>query len=190
VAGDRRCYLSDLGSPVDLAMRVSIIVAMSRNRVIGREGGLPWKLSADLQRFKKLTMGHPIIMGRKTFASIGRALPGRTSIILSRRPDYQVDGALTVTSLQDAIRAAGNAEEIFVIGGGEIYSQALPLADRLYITAVETESSGDTFFPELDLTQWRLVEESSHSADAKNSYPLRFLIFDRIDRTHAIQPNS
>lgn len=161
-------------------MRLSIIVAMSRNRVIGRDGGLPWKLSADLQRFKKLTMGHPIIMGRKTFDSIGRILPGRTSIVISRQPSYHLDGALTARSLQEAIQAAGNADEVFVIGGGEVYSQALPLADRLYVTAVQTDSQGDTFFPELDGTQWRLVEETTHPADAKNSFPLRFLVFDRI----------
>lgn len=164
---------------MECCMRLSIIVAMSRNRVIGRDGGLPWKLSADLQRFKKLTMGHPIIMGRKTFDSIGRILPGRTSIVISRRPDFQSEGALTAASLEDAIRVAGTADEVFVIGGGEVYSQALHLADRLYVTAVETVSEGDTFFPELDDRQWRLVEATDHPADAKNSFPLRFLVFDR-----------
>jgi dihydrofolate reductase len=161
-------------------MKLSIIVAMSRNRVIGRHGELPWKLSADLQRFKRLTMGHPIIMGRKTFESIGRPLPGRRSIVISRRPNYQVEGAQTAANLQEAILAAQDADESFVIGGGEVYSQALPLAERLYVTAVETDSEGDAFFPQLNERQWRLVEETTHPADERNLFPMRFLILDRI----------
>jgi dihydrofolate reductase len=160
-------------------MILSIIVAMARNRVIGQGGQLPWKLSADLQRFKRLTMGHPIIMGRKTYESIGKPLPGRRSIVISRNPNYRPEGAETVTSVEEAIQRAEVSDETFVIGGGEIYSLVLPRANRLYITAVDTESEGDTFFPVIDEQQWQLVEESSHPADDKNRFPMRFLVFDR-----------
>nr|AIA17454.1 Dihydrofolate reductase [uncultured bacterium] len=140
---------------------------------------MPWRLSADLQRFKKLTMGHAIIMGRKTFESIGRALPGRTSIVITRQPNYRVDGVLTARNLFESLRLCGNADQAFVIGGGEIYSQALPLADRLYLTAVDAEVEGDTYFPPWDEQQWRMVEETTHPCDAKNSFAMRFQIYDR-----------
>lgn len=160
-------------------MKLAIIVAMSKNRVIGRGGELPWRLSADLQRFKRLTMGHPIIMGRKTYESIGRALPGRTSVVITRQADYSAEGVLIAASLPEALQRCGDAAEAFVIGGGEIYSQALPLADRLYVTTVEADVEGDTFFPQWDTRQWQLVEETSHQADAKNSFGMKFQVFDR-----------
>lgn len=161
-------------------MTLSILVAMSKERVIGREGQLPWRLSADLQRFKRLTMGHPIIMGRKTFESIGRPLPGRQSIVITRQPEFQAEGIQIANDLQGALQIAGNASnEVFVVGGAQIYALALPLADRLYITLVEADIAGDTFFPEWDSEQWELVEESCHPADAKNAFPTRFQIFDR-----------
>src|SRR5687768_8235096 len=119
-------------------MKLSILVAMSHSRVIGREGQLPWRLSADLQRFKRLTMGHPIVMGRKTFESIGRPLPGRQSIVITRQPEFHAEGVQVANNLHDALRIAGNASnEVFVIGGAQIYALALPVADRLYITLVE-----------------------------------------------------
>lgn len=161
-------------------MRVSIIVAMSKNRVIGLHGDLPWRLSADLRRFKQLTMGHPIIMGRKTYDSIGRALPGRTSIVITRQTGFHPPDVIAVPGWDEALQAAGDVEEAFVIGGGEVYSQALPLANRIYLTAVETELEGDTFFPKWDDSQWQLVQEMHHPADAKNAFSMRFLVLDRV----------
>lgn len=161
-------------------MRLSIIVAMTRNRVIGRGGGLPWRLPADLQRFKRLTMGHPILMGRKTYASIGRNLPGRTSIVITHKADFRTDGVLVANSLPDAISLAKGTDEAFVVGGGEIYSQALPLADRMYLTLVETETDGDAVFPNWDPAQWRVVEESWTPADARNPFAMRFQVLDRV----------
>ncbi len=163
--------------------RVSLIVAMALNRVIGREGALPWHLSADLKRFRKLTTGHAILMGRKTYDSIGRPLPKRRSIVISRSADYQPDGVETAGSLEDALSLVGNDAEAFVIGGGTIYELALPLADRLYVTLVETEVDGDAFFPEIDLSQWSLAGDEPHVADEKNDWPYRFLIYDR-ETTH------
>src|SRR5690349_5756939 len=127
--------------------KLSLIVAMTPNRVIGRDGTLPWRLSADLQRFKRITMGHPIIMGRKTFESIGRVLPGRTTIVVSRRKDYSPTGALLAESLPAAIDLAGTSDEAFIVGGSEIYRAALPLVQRLYITMVQADIQGDTYFP-------------------------------------------
>ena len=162
-------------------MKLSIIVAMARNRVIGCRGQLPWRLSADLQRFKRITMGHPLLMGRKTFESIGRPLPGRTSIVITRQPGFTAEGIITADSFTEAVRVAAKcAAEAFVIGGGEIYAQALPHASRLYVTAVDTDSAGDVYFPDWNPRDWQLVEESSHAADAKNSFAMQFQVFDRI----------
>lgn len=132
--------------------RVNIICALGRNRAIGRGNALPWRLPEDLRRFKRLTMGHPIVMGRKTFESIGRALPGRLNIVITRRPDYHAAGCRTVRSVADALRVAGEAEEaagkVFVIGGGQIYARTLDRADRLYLTVVDdAPADADTFFP-------------------------------------------
>ncbi len=162
-------------------MVISLIVAMSDNRVIGRDGDLPWRLSADLRRFKRLTMGHHIIMGRKTFESIGRLLPGRTSIVISRRQDYDAKGAKLARDLNDAIQLAGDDNEVFVIGGAEIYRLALPRVDRIYMTAVHVAIEGDTYFPEFDARQWRLIEDERHAADEKNQYDYNFRIYERID---------
>ena len=160
--------------------RISLIVAMAQNQVIGRGGSLPWRLSADLKRFKTLTMGHSLAMGRKTFESIGRALPGRTSIVITRQADYCArPGVLVAPSLNSAIELAADDTELFVIGGGEIYRLAVPLAERMYVTLVDAEVAGDTFFPEVNLTEWRLVEQSHHAADEKNEYPHRFCIYER-----------
>ena len=190
-------------------MRLSIIVAMAKNRVIGRRGALPWRLSADLKRFKALTMGHHLLMGRKTFESIGRPLPGRISIVLKRLAspyDYQFldsaqrplrlyrqKGAAKKTFSPDeplplafaenfdvALELAAGDDEAFVIGGASIYELALPLADRLYVTHVEAEVEGDTYFPAYDVSLWRLVEKSHYPADEKNEFPHLFCIYDRI----------
>lgn len=132
---------------------ISLVVAMSENRVIGVENRLPWHIPEDLKRFKKITSGHPIVMGRKTFESIGRPLPNRTNIVITRQKDYRVEGVVTVFSLEEALEWAGRSpgsDEIFVIGGGEIFSQILPRAGRIYLTEVEWPFEGDAFFPEFD----------------------------------------
>lgn len=161
-------------------MTVSIIVAMAENGVIGRDMDLPWHISADLKRFKALTMGHHIVMGRKTFESIGRLLPGRTTVIVTRQPDYQVDGAVIVNSLGAAQAAATDDSELFIIGGGQIYEIALPLADRLHVTRVHTEVDGDTSFPAVDWDQWELVSAERHGADEKNDYDFTFESYQRM----------
>jgi dihydrofolate reductase len=160
-------------------MRNSLIVALSQNRVIGRAGQLPWHLNADLRRFKQLTMGHTIVMGRKTFESIGRPLPGRTSIVVTRQRGYQPDGVRVAASIEDAQRLAAGDIEVFFIGGGEIYRQVLPRIERIYLTQVHAEIDGDTHFPELSPVQWRLVEQTDHEADEKNDFPFSFLIYER-----------
>ena len=161
-------------------MTVSIIVAMAENGVIGRDMDLPWHISADLKRFKALTMGHHIVMGRKTFESIGRLLPGRTTVIVTRQPDYQVDGAVIVNSLGAAQAAATDDSELFIIGGGQIYEIALPLADRLHVTRVHTEVDGDTSFPAIDWDQWELVSAERHGADEKNDHDFTFESYQRV----------
>ena len=161
-------------------MRLSLIVAMERNRVIGRDGDLPWHLSADLKRFKQLTMGHHIIMGRKTFDSIGRLLPGRASVIVTRQADFEIEGAIVTHSLTDAIRAARNDDEVFVIGGEEIYRQALSLVERIYLTEVEADIAGDATFPELNREAWDIVEQSQHPASDQDDYSFAFKVLDRV----------
>jgi dihydrofolate reductase len=158
--------------------RLSLIVAMARNRVIGRDGKLPWHLSADLKRFKALTMGHHIIMGRKTWESIGRPLPGRTSIVITRDPAYAAPGAHAVDSLSSALKMARHDPEVFVIGGGEIYREALPLADRIYLTEVDAEFSGDTFFPALSPGKWH-VSRREHSAAEGAQPDSQLVVYER-----------
>ncbi|HEY5674718.1 MAG TPA: dihydrofolate reductase [Malonomonas sp.] len=138
-------------------MRISLIVAMSSNRVIGAEGQLPWRLPADLQRFKQLTMGQTLLMGRKTFESIGRPLPGRRTIVVSRNPDFAVEGCTLVPDLPSGI-AAAQSDELFICGGAEIYRQALPLVERIYLTELLREVVGDTCFPELPAGQFRIIQ--------------------------------
>ena len=172
-------------------MKVSILVAVAQQGVIGRAGGLPWRLSADLIRFKRITWGHWIVMGRKTFESIGRALPGRTSVVITRQADYSApEGVLVAGSLDEALRAAAEAAqpEVFVVGGGEIYRQALPRADRIYLTQVEARIEGDTFFPALDAEGWTLVEQSRREADEKNEFPCDYRVYDRAQA--AIAPDA
>ena len=164
-------------------MRISIIVAVAENGVIGREGKLPWHLPADLGRFKRLTMGHTVIMGRRTWESIGRPLPGRRMVVVSRQPDYHIDdgNVATVGSLDQALnlaQAAGD-DEVFVIGGAELFREALPLADRLYCTRVRAVIAGDTHFPEVNWDEWQLVESSDHGSDGKNDYPFAFETHER-----------
>ena len=165
-------------------MRVSIIAAVAENGVIGRNGKLPWHLSADLRRFKQLTMGHAIIMGRRTWESIGRPLPGRKMIVVSRQPDYRADiaGVEVTASLDDALQRAGayGEDEAFVIGGAELYREALSHAERLYFTRVRADVAGDTYFPQVNWNQWRLIELQEHAADDKNDYSYDFNIYQRV----------
>lgn len=157
---------------------ISIIVAMAKNRVIGKRGAIPWYLPADLARFKRLTMRHPIIMGRKTHESIGRALPGRQNIVITRQEGYQAKGCDVVHSLEEALERA-EGDEVFVIGGAEIYREALPLAKRIYLTGVDAELPGDVYFPEFDRRAWREVERVPGVMDEKNPYPHTFFTLER-----------
>jgi len=160
---------------------VSLIWAMDRNRLIGRENALPWKLPADMQWFRKQTMDKPVLMGRKTFDSIGNPLPGRKNIVLSRQADLTIEGCHVVGSLAEARAVAADAEEIMVIGGSEIYGLLLPEADRLYCTEIDAAFDGDAWFPEFDENVWAQVFNETHEADETNAYPYRFLIYERID---------
>ncbi len=168
-------------------MRISIIAAVAENGVIGRQGRLPWHLSDDLRRFKRLTMGHTIIMGRRTWQSIGRALPGRRTVVVSRQPDYRVNMAAVemAASLDAALQIAASAgdDEAFIVGGAELYRNALHRADRLYMTRVRAVVDGDTYFPDVQLGDWQLVESEDHVANEENDYPNRFEVYDRSQTT-------
>jgi len=160
-------------------MRISLIVAMTPDRVIGRDGGLPWHLPADLRRFRELTMGHPMIMGRRTFQSLGCILPGRRHIVITRNPDFKCPGVDVAHSLDAALALAAKSDEVFVIGGAEIFRQALPRADRMYLTLIDAQIKGDTFFPEYDESDWREVASEERAADQKNRYKLAFKKLER-----------
>jgi len=161
-------------------MTVSIIAAVSDNNVIGRDNRIPWRQSNDLKRLKTLTMGHHMIMGRRTFESLDRPLPGRTVVVVTRNSAYRPDGVLTATSLEEAIDLASFDAEAFIAGGAEIFEQALHRADRMYLTRVHAEVEGDTFFPEFDdVTEWDLVDVEHCEADEKNQYPYSFLTYER-----------
>ena len=162
-------------------MRISIIVAVADSGVIGRDNDLPWRLSADLKRFKGLTMGHHLLMGRKTWESIGRPLPGRTTIVVSRGTPMLPEGVLRVASIQEGIelaRAAGD-DELFVAGGAAIYEGTLPLADRLYLTRVRADVEGDTVLSALDLDDWDEVSRAEIEADNDNAHPTSFVVYER-----------
>ena len=156
-----------------------MVAAMAENGMIGKDGVLPWHLPADLKHFKAVTLGKPVIMGRRTWQEVGKPLPGRRNIVISRQPDYSVPGAELVASLDEALALVANEPEVMVIGGGQIYKEAIPRADRFYRTLVCGEPQGDTVFPELDWSQWELVEEQSHPADERHSWPMLFQTFQR-----------
>ena len=160
---------------------LSIVVAVARNGVIGRENRLPWRLPADLRHFKQVTMGKPMIMGRRTWESLPGLLPGRRHIVLSREPGYLAEGAEVATSLEQALELAGDAAEVMIIGGARLYEQALPLAQRLYLTEVDAEIEGDAHFPEFDSSCWRETASSEHPADERNEYSCRFRVLERIE---------
>lgn len=159
---------------------ISIIVAIAENNVIGANNQLIWHISDDLKRFKALTTGHCVVMGRKTFESIGKPLPKRTNIVISRNKDLVIDGCTVVSSLENAISACGKDDEMFIIGGGELYRQALPLAQKLYITWVHKKFNGDTFFPEIDFSQWREVLREKGKPTETDGLEYTFINYERI----------
>ncbi|GGK56958.1 dihydrofolate reductase [Rufibacter glacialis] len=160
---------------------IALVVAIAENRVIGKDNQLIWHLPKDLQHFKKLTMGHPMVMGRKTFDAIGKPLPGRTSIIVTRQPEYQApEGCVVTSSLEKALEhGLALDEQVLVVGGGDIYRQALPLAEVVYLTLVHESFEGDVFFPELEADAWEVTEQEEHYPDEKHAFPFTFFTFRR-----------
>lgn len=160
-------------------MILSLIVALDRNHGIGVQNRLPWHLPADLRHFKTVTSGHTVIMGRKTYESIGKALPNRRNVVISRSANYKAEGCEVLNNLVDAIASCKNEKEVFVIGGSEIYGQALPLADKLYITRVKTVTDADAFFPPFHEADWELIHLEEHKSDQKNEFDYSFCIYQR-----------
>lgn len=160
-------------------MKLSLIVAMATNYSIGLNNQMPWHLSADLKKFKQITMGHPIIMGRKTFESIGRPLPGRQNIIISRDPYYEQQGCLVFNNLDSALQSCAEIDEVFVIGGATLYAATLAQADRLYITQIQQTFVGDTWFPEIDLQQWQEVARNDINDDISVEFNYSFIVYER-----------
>ena len=164
-------------------MRIGIYVAVARNGVIGNQGEMPWRLSTDLKRFKAITMGKPVVMGRKTWESIGKPLPGRRNIVVTRNRDFFADGADVAPSVPAALDMARSdaAAEVAVIGGGEIYRQAIDLADTLHVTHVEAELEGDTRFPDIDLAIWKPVTREAVAAGDRDSFATEYVVYERRD---------
>ncbi|ARS35922.1 dihydrofolate reductase [Pontibacter actiniarum] len=159
---------------------ISIVVAAAENNVIGKDNDLIWYLPADLKHFKSLTMGHPMLMGRKTYESIGKPLPGRTSIVITSQKDYEAAGCIVVHSLEEAIKRGLELDtDMSVIGGARIYSQALPFTDKVFLTRVHASFDGDVYFPELPEDEWQVVEQEHHGPDDKNKYSYTFLTLER-----------
>ena len=162
-------------------MIISLIAAMDKNRVIGKGGKLPWNLPADMKYFKDKTLGKPVIMGRKTYESVGKPLPNRTNIIVTHDQDYKTEGCIVVHSVDEALKAAENAEEVMVIGGSQIYKEFLPKANKLYLTIIDAEIEGDTYFPEYKIEEWKETSYEEHERDAENQYDYTFLVFEKKD---------
>ncbi len=158
---------------------ISIIAAMGKNRELGLEGKLPWHLPDDFKRFKNLTTGHAVIMGRKTFESIGKPLPQRKNIIITRDAAYAAPGCVVVHSMEEAFKAAADDTETFVVGGAEIYKLALPYAHKMYLTLVDAAPQADAYFPEFDKSEWTVAQEEPHPSDEKHQYPFVFTVFVR-----------
>jgi len=161
-------------------MRISLICAASKNGVIGVNNGLPWHLPADLAHFKKLTLGHPILMGRKTYQSIGKPLPGRVNIIITRQADFQAAGCRVAHSLAEAVGFCREDDEMFVIGGADIYHQVLPYADKIYLTLIHADFAGDAFLFDINSTIWRETSRQDFGPDEKNKWPYSFLTFEKV----------
>jgi dihydrofolate reductase len=160
-------------------MRISAICAMSENRVIGNQNKLPWHLPADLQHFKKVTLGKPILLGRKTYESIGRPLPDRCNVVITRDMQFQAPGCLVVNSIEHALKAVAYSDEVFIIGGALLYHQTLAMTQRLYLTLIHQDFEGDTFFPDISLQEWAETERIHHEADDKNPYAYSFIVLDK-----------
>lgn len=163
-------------------MKIAIIVATDEQGLIGKENDLPWKLSADLQYFRRVTMGKPLIMGRNTHESIGRALPGRKNIILTKNKAYQVEDCTVVHSINDALVACDRVEEVMVMGGASLYEQLLPTADKLYLTQVHASLAGDTWFPVWNKNEWSEISREDYLADEKNDYAYSFIVYEKIKK--------
>ncbi len=159
-------------------MTISIIVAKSRNNVIGVHNQLPWHMPADLKYFKKVTTGHTVIMGRKTYESVGKPLPNRTNIVITRQQDFHADGVTIEASLEQALKQV-TADEVFILGGGEVFGQAMNMADKLYVTDIDITLDGEVYFPEIDTCQWTLSSEETHQKDEKNPYDYSFKVYVR-----------
>ncbi len=168
-------------------MLISAIFAMSENRVIGKNNQLPWHLPADLTHFKTITMGKPILMGRKTYESIGKPLPGRCNIVITREKGYHALGCIVVHSIEKALEAAHESNEIFIIGGALLYQAMLPLTQRLYMTLIHQPFEGDTFFPELNKKEWLEIERIDHPKEAENGYSYSFVMLERILRLPSLR---
>lgn len=160
-------------------MRIAAIVAMSENRVIGNNNQLPWRLPADIQHFKKMTTGKPILLGRKTYESIGHALPNRCNVVITRDVNFQAPGCVVVNSIETALTAVAYSEEVFVIGGAILYQQMLSRIERLYLTIIHHHFDGDAFFPELNMEEWLEVERMDHQPDSENIYPYSFITLNK-----------
>lgn len=160
---------------------IVLVAAVAENGVIGQGGVMPWHLPADLAHFKRVTWGHPILMGRRTFEAIGRALPGRRNIVLTGNPDFSAPGIETAASLEQALERIGETTQVMVIGGAELYRIALPLAQRIYLTRIHASPEGDTFFPDLVPAQWRQVERKTHPTDEFHPYALSFIELERVE---------
>ncbi|MEO6168265.1 MAG: dihydrofolate reductase [Chitinophagales bacterium] len=163
-------------------MIISLIVAAAENNVIGKEGKLPWHLPADMKYFKQTTSGHTVIMGRGTLESLGKPLPGRTNIVITRQQHYKAPGCTVVSNIKDAVAYANEngTHETFIIGGGDVFSQSMSLADRIYLTRIFHSFEGDTFFPELNTDDWKMVSEERHEPDEKNKYAFSFQEFEKV----------
>ena len=158
---------------------LSQIVAMTRDNVIGRDNAMPWHLPDDLQRFKALTMGKPMLMGRKTFEAIGKPLPGRTSLVLTRHPSWHAAGVTAVRTLDEAFETIGSVPELCVVGGAEIYRLTLPVTQRIHLTRIDASIPGDTVFPAFDMSEWRETERIEHAADARHAHAMTFITLER-----------
>lgn len=159
-------------------MIISLIAALDKNHLIGSKNGMPWHLPADFKHFKEVTMGKPVIMGRKTFESIGRPLPGRLNVVISRNK-FSADGVSSAASIEEALKLAGDAEEVMIIGGANFYKQMIDKVDKMYLTHVDAECEGDAWFPEFDITAWEIINQKLISADEKNNYSFNVITYLR-----------
>lgn len=176
-----------IGDPhtlLSVMMEIALIAALDKNRLIGADGEIPWHLPADLKYFKTTTMGKPVLMGRKTYESIGKPLPGRHNIVLTHQANYRAPACTVVNSIPDALAAAAPAPEVMVIGGATLYEALLPHADRLYLTCIDAAFNGNVYFPALDEEAWQVVLEEAHPADERTPYPFRFVVLERVKETH------